>query len=278
VITFDLDDTLWPTGPVVTAANQAFVSYCQARIPGFPDCDGVNEYMKRVRQERMDEALAKRTKHYPLSFASLRIAAGYAAAIDQGCPPHDAIAVVARGYHIAWIPARGKAAQAHLFPGVHECFKALRQNYPDAVIGSITNGLGSAAGAGLGKYFDFEISADAALDEEIGLHDEFARKPGLYAYEQSVRRIREIKGDALLTINHEKWIHVGDDVVNDCQFAKSFGAKTVLIAVLGVTPYQPGGGLPDDTARKEQTLELEKIVDATLASVGELPELLKRWS
>jgi len=46
VITFDLDDTLWPTTPVVMAANQAFVDFCQERIPGFPDCAGVNEYMK----------------------------------------------------------------------------------------------------------------------------------------------------------------------------------------------------------------------------------------
>ena len=29
----------------------------------------------------------------------------------------------------------------------------------------ITNGLGSAAGAGLGEFFDFEISGDALMDE-----------------------------------------------------------------------------------------------------------------
>ena len=46
VITFDLDDTLWPTTPVVMAANKAFVDFCQERIPGFPDCAGINEYMK----------------------------------------------------------------------------------------------------------------------------------------------------------------------------------------------------------------------------------------
>ena len=46
VITLDLDDTLWPTTPVVMAANQAFVDFCQERIPGCPDCAGVTEYMK----------------------------------------------------------------------------------------------------------------------------------------------------------------------------------------------------------------------------------------
>ena len=48
VITFDLDDTLWPTTPVVMAANQALVDFCQERIPGFPDCAGVNARMPRA--------------------------------------------------------------------------------------------------------------------------------------------------------------------------------------------------------------------------------------
>jgi hypothetical protein len=39
----------------------------------------------------------------------------------------------------------------------------LRTTYPNACIGTITNGLGSAAGAGLGDYFDFEISADGTF-------------------------------------------------------------------------------------------------------------------
>ena len=52
VITFDLDDTLWPTTPVVAHANQAFVDFCSERIPGFPDTAGVNEYMKARRRAR----------------------------------------------------------------------------------------------------------------------------------------------------------------------------------------------------------------------------------
>ena len=280
VITFDLDDTLWPTTPVVMAANQAFVDFCQARIPGFPDCAGVNEYMKRIRQERIDECSATNKKHYPLSFASLRIAGGYQAAIDVGFPSHDAIGVVARGYHIAWIPTRGVAAAEHMFPGVRECFEALRKNHPNALIGSITNGLGSAEGAGLGKYFDFEISADAALDEEVELHGDDARKPGLYPYQVAVRKLQEIRGSSEIEIDHARWIHVGDDLINDCQFAKSFGARAVRIMVPGVEPYVPGGGgggYPGDPSRKENELDLEKLVDATLESVGELPALLELW-
>jgi FMN phosphatase YigB (HAD superfamily) len=73
---------------------------------------------------------------------------------------------------------------------------------------------------------------------------------------------------------------VGDDVVNDCAFAKTFGARTVRVAVPGVSPYVPGGGggsYPGDPAREEDRLDLETLVDATVESIAELPELLKRW-
>ena len=67
------------------------------------------------------------------------------------------------GYHIAWIPTRGASAREHLFDDVVSTLSTLRTTYPNACIGTITNGLGSAAGAGLGDYFDFEISADGTF-------------------------------------------------------------------------------------------------------------------
>ena len=281
VITFDLDDTLWPTTPVVMAANEAFVEFCQARIPGFPDCAGVNEYMKTVRLERIEAAERANERHFPLSFASLRIAGGFRAAIDAGFPEADAIGVVARGYHIAWIPARGAAAQAHLFPGVAEALAALRANHPNALIGSVTNGLGSAEGAGLGAFFDFEVSADASLDEEVGLHGDDARKPGLFPYEAATKKMARIKKQKAFEISHPRaWVHVGDDVVNDCAFAKTFGARAVRVSVPGVEPYVPGGGggsYPGDPSRGEDRLDLDELVDATVESVAELPDLFRRW-
>jgi hypothetical protein len=65
------------------------------------------------------------------------------------------------GYHIAWIPTRGASAREHLFDDVVSTLHTLRTTYPNACIGTITNGLGSAAGAGLGDYF--EISADGTF-------------------------------------------------------------------------------------------------------------------
>jgi putative hydrolase of the HAD superfamily len=134
VITFDLDDTLWPTTPVVMAANKAFVDFCQERIPGFPDCAGINEYMKvslispkntvsrrtpssthvesspiscithtrphdtqAIRTEREARSKKLGERHVPLSFAALRIAAGFRAACELGVPEPDAVGIASRG-------------------------------------------------------------------------------------------------------------------------------------------------------------------------------------
>jgi FMN phosphatase YigB (HAD superfamily) len=73
---------------------------------------------------------------------------------------------------------------------------------------------------------------------------------------------------------------VGDDVVNDCAFAKTFGARAVRVSVPGVEPYVPGGGggsYPGDPSRGEDRLDLDELVDATVESVAELPDLFRRW-
>uniref|UniRef100_A0A7S0KWH2 Uncharacterized protein n=1 Tax=Micromonas pusilla TaxID=38833 RepID=A0A7S0KWH2_MICPS len=253
------------------AANQAFVDFCQERIPGFPDCAGVNEYMKAIRKEREERSVKLGERHVPLSFAALRIAGGFRAAVELGVPEPDAVGVVSRGYHIAWIPTRGVAAREHLFDGVVAMLEQLRRQHPNACIGTITNGLGSAAGAGLGDFFDFEISADAMMDEMM-VHGDDARKPAAFPFElagKMAREMRDYKGDP------NAWVHVGDDLVNDCEAAKTHGPfRTVLVEHPGVVPYQPGGGgtsYPGDPEREEEGMDRSRLVDARVTSVGEIP-------
>ena len=239
-----------------------------------------------MRKDREDAAAAAGERHSPLSFASLRIAGGFRAAKALGVPEDDAVAVVSRGYHIAWIPTRGSAAEANLFPGVREALATIRANHPRAVIGSITNGLGSAAGAGLGDFFDFEISADALMDEAM-VHGDDARKPARYPFELAMRLAREATrtNDAGETVrgwsgNASRWVHVGDDLLNDCKAAKSHGFRTVLVEEPGVVPYQPGGGggsYPGDPARSEEELDAAALVDAKVTSVSRLPDVLAGW-
>ena len=60
----------------------------------------------------------------------------------------------------------------------------MREKYPKCVIGSITNGLGSASESGLREFFDFEISADELIDKE-GVNGDVARKPSPWPFRRA---------------------------------------------------------------------------------------------
>ena len=114
----------------------------------------------------------------------------------------------------------------------------LRSAYPNACVGTITNGLGSAAGAGLGDFFDFEISADAMMDEMM-VHGDDARKPAAFPFELAGKMAREMRD---FSGNPNAWVHVGDDLINDCEAAKTHGPlKTVLGGTSGGRPVPTRG-------------------------------------
>jgi len=67
VLTFDLDDTIWPTAPVVTAANETYIQWLQTRVEHFPETNVVNELMKGIREER-EEMFRKRGEEHVVRF------------------------------------------------------------------------------------------------------------------------------------------------------------------------------------------------------------------
>ena len=163
-----------------------------------------------------------------------------------------------------------------------ECLTAIREEHPGCVIGAITNGLGSAEGAGLGRFFDFEICAEALMDEE-GILESDARKPAPLPFERAAAEARKLgfSGDA------SRWVHVGDDPRNDCFAAKTHaGARTVLVMDERAQPFGgkqpgkgggaagPGGYVGADSGEGV----VEGTVDATVASVAELPGVLEAWA
>ena len=234
-----------------------------------------------------------------LSYASIRIAAAVKAmtTLCDVCE-HDAIGMAARGYHLSWIPTRNNTGGKLLFPGVRECLETVRERYPRCVIGSITNGLGSASESGLREFFDFEISADELIDKE-GVNGDVARKPSPWPFRRAQTMVQTFmleSGNAnrasdddvisSLKIGDHKlerayWVHVGDDVLNDCKAAKDhLNCRTVLVRDVNVVKYVSGGGAPW-AERPEAVEEAEKnkalYVDEEIVSVGDLPDILGKW-
>ena len=233
-----------------------------------------------------------------LSYASIRIAAAVKAmtTLCDVCE-HDAIGMAARGYHLSWIPTRNSTGGKLLFPGVRECLETVRERYPRCVIGSITNGLGSASESGLREFFYFEISADELIDKE-GVNGDVARKPSPWPFRRAQTMAQTFmleSGNAnrasddvisSLKIGDHKlerayWVHVGDDVLNDCKAAKDhLNCRTVLVRDVNVVKYVSGGGAPW-AERPEVVEEAEKnkalYVDEEIVSVGDLPDILGKW-
>lgn len=67
VLTFDLDDTVWPTLPVVTAANESYIKWLQTRVENFPETRVMNELMKGIREER-EEMFRMRGEEHVVRF------------------------------------------------------------------------------------------------------------------------------------------------------------------------------------------------------------------
>ena len=294
VITFDLDDTIWPTTAVVTRANQAYIDWLLTRVQNFPidDHQKMNKMMKRVKEERIEHYFRQNFKRNretaspalkSLSYASIRIAAATKAMIEE-CDlcEHDAVGIASRGYHLSWIPARNRAGEELMFDGVKDSLKQIKKQYPECVIGSITNGLGSASASGLAEFFDFEISCDELIDLE-GLCGETVRKPSIWPFQRALK----MANDVLSEENYDdldlslSWVHVGDDVLNDCKAAKEhMKCRTVLVRDSKIVKYVSGGGAP--WAERPEALEYAEknkalFVDEEIVSVSDLPLILDKW-
>ena len=79
----------------------------------------------------------------------------------------------------------------------------------------------------------------------------------------------------------EHWVHVGDDVLNDCKAAKEhLKCRTVLVSNENVVKYVSGGGAPwaeCPEAVEEAENSKSLYVNAEITSVGDLPRVLVEW-
>jgi putative hydrolase of the HAD superfamily len=108
--------------------------------------------------------------------------------------------------------------------------------------------------------------------DEMMIHEDDARKPAAFPFTLAGKMAREMRD---WSGTPGSWVHVGDDVVNDCEAAKTHGPfKTVLVAHPGVVPW----GQPRvDPARAVTAASgvdevgSSELVDVRVTSVGEIP-------
>mmetsp|Transcript_44791 Transcript_44791/g.74316 ORF Transcript_44791/g.74316 Transcript_44791/m.74316 type:complete len:296 (-) Transcript_44791:216-1103(-) len=263
LITLDLDDTLWPTGPVVQAANTKVADAIRAQ----PD----------LLQARLRAA---RSTVSPPSYSEARILAIQSLLNEREGTVGAQRAEAERLFDI-WLAERHKAAGRLLFDGAVEAIAKCRREHPDAIIAAVTNGRGDPlAMPQLRPYFDFTISA-----EDDSIYPQ--RKPAPGPFLAALRKAGVQPQPAL-------WAHVGDDLLNDVQAAKRLGAWSVWLDASASGRDGEPAASPDDAvagsfwfstmgdeeraARREAAGRALRTADAIIKSISELPLALSPMS
>lgn len=216
ILSFDLDDTLFPIDAVVNDANQAMIEKLRQY--------GINvqeeEFLDATRQIRksLQEAVTYTSlrKMAIAQFISMSTVFADSLASKKKCE-----AIVDECFE-AWLDERHRAAERHLFPQTLNCLTTLKEMYPDACFAAITNGRGNPLCMPvLADFFDFCVSG-----EDDGVFP--ARKPAPEIYETSLNKYRELYPHH----DHDSriWVHVGDCLVNDVGASANVGAYAVWLS------------------------------------------------
>ena len=270
LITFDLDDTIFPIGPVVADANIAQLqTLLRFGYTGASNSE-IIAASKQIRNELRDAG--ETTTYTNLRKKSIRreierLLVG----LDSGNSERVVHDSVIDAVFDAWLSERHASADRNLYPHATVALERIREQHPHAVIGAITNGRGNPLHMPLvASYFDFCISG-----EDEGVFPR--RKPDKGIYEAAVNKYEEIRKES--TIQHSdqsfNWLHVGDDLANDVGASAAVGAKAIWYAEAQDEPSE----LPSWSTATEEELQKRKQLDemakkhvsAKISSLEDLP-------
>lgn len=193
LISFDLDDTLWPCLPTIQAAEKACYAWLATEAPRLTETyDGDALRAHRIAFARRNPDIAHDLTEVRLrSLAELLIDAGYNADLAKGAS--DVFRV-----------ARNRVEP---YAEVIEALRILRVRY---VLVSVTNGNSQIEQTPLHASFDFSLTA-----AEVG-----AAKPDPAIFHAASQR----SGVGL-----DGFLHIGDDPLRDVQAARGIGVSAVWV-------------------------------------------------
>ncbi|MFN4263670.1 MAG: HAD family hydrolase [Thioalkalivibrionaceae bacterium] len=192
-VTFDLDDTLWPVMPVIERAERSFLDWCRTAAPVIANTFDLQELTvcRTAFMRSVDD-------HRRIDLTTLRRSWMRALAIEHGCDPD---CLESTGFEVFWL-AR---CAPEPFPEVVSVLDALASERP---LGAITNGNACVFRTGLGRYFDFSVSAI-----EAG-----ASKKDSDPFYLAIQRAG---------VQASQILHIGDDPINDVIAAQRAGLAAI---------------------------------------------------
>ena len=277
LLSFDLDDTLFPCSTVVAEANEAMIASIVAH--GYPSItnDDVLSATKAIRNEL-------RQTDTPITYTNLRIAAIQSQlerSLEEHYPHTGNEALhesVSQKIFNVWLQERHEAAERNLYPDAIGMLQEVKERHPDAVVAAVTNGRGDPLDMRdtLRPYFDFTISGE---QESVFPN----RKPHPGIFEATLDAFQSMAGYDLRQDNHKCWIHVGDDLANDVGASAACGAKAVWYKMEedeegedGATPFYSTASADEIERRKQMAAEAEEKVTERISRLSELPQAIEK--
>ena len=202
LLTFDLDNTLWETEPVVMAAEQVLLQWLQDHAPLF-----VERLDAKARQALRQEVLAAdpELRH---RVTALRIAVLELGLRKAGYGEDQTRELAQKGFDV-FLEARHALT---FFPHAEKLLEGLASQYQ---LATISNGNADIRRLGLEKYFSIIVSAD-----EVGLS-----KPDPAPFLMALDRAG---------VEPEQTLHIGDHPVDDIQGALGVGLHTLWFNRMGL--------------------------------------------
>lgn len=193
LLTFDLDDTLWPVEPTIIAAEDRLFNWMQQHVPEITSRYDV----LTLREKRYDFLKQRPDLAHDMSLFRIESLKALAKELNIDTDWVDEAFEVF--YH-----AR---QQVELFPDVRPVLETLSSEY---TLVAVTNGNADIQLTGLGSWFDFSVSS-----ADVG-----KKKPHPEVFETALNLARALP---------QETVHIGDDEHHDIFGAAEAGIRTVWL-------------------------------------------------
>lgn len=267
LVTFDLDDTLFPIKEVVQEANDAQIRAMHEL--GYTDAT-MEECMVQTRAIRQGLTA-------PITYTDLRKGAIRAELKRLTASGIDVEVLEEQVEHCfeAWLQERHAAAERYLFSDAIAAMEALQEAFGhcNLCIAAITNGRGNplCMTNTLTPYFSFCVSGE---DDDVFPH----RKPSPQIYEATLKRWRSQQKESAKE-KPDLWIHVGDCLANDVGASYDVGAEPIWVAPLQPeSDEQPSWSTATGKDLKERAILMEAAKSKTsgeITSLSQLPSVIE---
>ena len=194
LITFDLDDTLWDTAPVIASAEVVLREWLTGHAPNLGAVPVEHLWSIRERVLSNEPSLKHR-------ISALRRRVLFHALEEAGYGHTEAFDLADQGFEV-FLHARH---QIEVFPEVEPTLETLAKHY---ALGVVTNGNADVRRLGLADYFKFALCA-----EDIGI-----AKPDARLFHEALQ---------LGGATAETAVHIGDHPGDDIAGAQQAGLRAI---------------------------------------------------